>query len=104
MSKLHLVPIDLTKTTNDEIVITWSNGKTLYYPVRDLRLACPCAECIDEFTGEPLLNPDSVSNSILPKNLKAIGRYAIAFEFEDGHKSGIYSHEFLLKIGNAVKK
>lgn len=104
MKNLNLVPNKLSKTNQDDLVIEWSNGETQTFPVREIRLACPCAECIDEFTGKPLLNPDTVSNSILPKKVRSVGRYAIAFEFDDGHKSGIYSHDFLYELGKDLAK
>ena len=99
-TKINQVPLDISRNTKDELIISWSDGKTLYYPVRNLRLQCPCAECVDEFTGKPLLDPKTVPETIRPKNLKNIGRYALAIEWTDGHKSGIFSYDLLKNIGD----
>ena len=95
----HQVPVDIARNSKDELIITWSDGKILFYPVRDLRLKCPCAECVDEFTGKPLLDPKTVPMTIVHKKIKSIGRYALAVEWSDGHKSGIFSYDFLKGIG-----
>ena len=31
-----------------ELAITWSDGDRCVYPVRELRLACACASCVDD--------------------------------------------------------
>ena len=33
------------------------------------------------------------------KHIEAVGNYAIKLNFDDGHDSGIYSWEYLLKLG-----
>ena len=92
-------PLDITKSSKNELVITWNDGRTLYYNVRDLRLACPCASCVDEFTGKPLLNPLSVPEDVFPQVLRSVGKYAMGIEWSDDHKSGIFSYNFLCKHG-----
>jgi Mrp family chromosome partitioning ATPase len=60
----------------------------------DMRTHCQCAHCINEFTGEALLNPNSVPKDIEPLALKPIGRYAIGVTWSDGHSS-VYRLDFL---------
>jgi len=59
-----------------------------------MRTHCQCAHCINEFTGEALLNPNSVPKDIEPLALKPIGRYAIGVTWSDGHSS-VYRLDFL---------
>jgi Mrp family chromosome partitioning ATPase len=61
---------------------------------RDLRLKCQCAHCVNEFTGDALLKPETVAQDIEPLALKPIGRYAIGVSWSDGHSS-IYPFSYL---------
>ena len=53
----------------------------------DLRLACPCARCVGEFSGKPLLNPKSIDPTVRPLFIKPVGNYAVGIEWSDGHHS-----------------
>lgn len=81
--------------SSDELGLLWADGKKKTISVRTLRLACPCAACIDEWTGKPLLNPDTVPADISLKEIKTVGRYALNPIFSDGHKSGLYHFDRL---------
>ncbi len=91
-------PVDIRQEGPSLLGITWSDGLTSSYPVRALRQACPCAHCIDEHTGRPLLNPASVPMDIHPVKLEAVGRYAIRIRWSDGHETGLYSFELLRQL------
>jgi len=68
------------------------------YAVRDLRIACPCAVCRDELTGEMLLDPATVPEDIRPLNLVSVGNYALKISWSDGHDTGIYTFERLRSL------
>jgi ATP-binding protein involved in chromosome partitioning len=70
--------------------ITWGDGVHSVLPVRELRLACGCAHCVDEWTGEQRLDPASVADDVHPTRIEPVGRYAIQITWSDGHDSGIY--------------
>ena len=72
--------------------VLWDDGKESTYNYRDLRLACPCAACVDEFTGEKRLDPASVPADVHALTTGTIGRYALNFRWSDGHDSGIYTY------------
>lgn len=96
--KNYITPMDISRTSDDKLTITWTNGRVQNIPVRDLRLKCPCAVCVDEFTGQPLLDPNSVPLDILPKRIKSVGRYAFTVEWSDGHSTGIFSYDYILNV------
>jgi ATP-binding protein involved in chromosome partitioning len=79
--------------------IEWGDGRTSRYDVRDLRLACACAVCIDEWTGAERLDPASVPEDVHPVRIEPVGRYAVQIEWSDGHASGIYPFERLRELG-----
>lgn len=74
---------------------TWSDGVDMRISARNLRLACPCAECVDEWTGRPRLNPEGVPTSISVTDISPVGNYALMFTFSDGHALGIYPFKLL---------
>jgi len=75
--------------------IEWADGHVSEYQPRRLRLACPCAECIEEMTGRPLLDSSTVAPDVWPMAVRYVGRYALKFDFSDGHDTGIYTFETL---------
>jgi ATP-binding protein involved in chromosome partitioning len=93
------VPTGLKQKSPSELEICWSDGQTRLYPVRELRLACPCALCVDETSGRRILDPSQVPQDIRPIQITPVGRYALNVSWTDGHHSGIYTFETLRKLG-----
>ncbi len=87
--------------TQDEkvTVIKWDDGKVLRYPNRYLRSMCPCASCVNEVTGKRMVNIESIDPSVYIAGVDPVGRYALHFQWSDGHGTGIYSFETLRKLG-----
>ena len=81
------------------LVIVWADGHESRYDVRDLRLACACAHCIQEWTGESRLDPETVPADVHPLKIEGVGRYAIQIEWSDGHSFGIYTFPRLREMG-----
>jgi ATP-binding protein involved in chromosome partitioning len=78
--------------------IVWQDGHTSEYPPRELRLACRCAGCIEEMTGRRLLDARHVPQDVYPLEIRYVGRYALRFDWSDGHTTGIYPFELLRDI------
>ena len=77
----------------------WQDGRRDDFDVRDLRLACRCAVCVEETSGRALLDTKSVPPDITPREISSVGNYAIRFSWNDGHSTGIYSFEHLRALG-----
>ena len=90
-----VTPTDIRQQGPRQLGITWSDGAESSYDVRALRLACGCAQCVDEWTGEGTLDPASVPEDVRPLSIKAVGRYAIQIDWSDGHSTGIYPYRRL---------
>ena len=80
-------------------VITWDDGKTQRYNNRFLRSQCPCAQCVNETTGERMISIDAVDPGVYILGVSPVGRYALHFQWSDGHGTGLYSFETLRKLG-----
>lgn len=79
--------------------VLWEDGQRDDFDVRDLRLACHCALCVEEMSGRPLLDPQSVRSDVAPRTITSVGNYAITIDWNDGHSTGIYSFEYLRALG-----
>ena len=92
-------------TEGKGLEIDWKDGHKSAWSFAFLRAACPCATCVEERAqlglkpGEskpkaaellPMYTPPPKPSSVQP-----VGRYALQFNWLDGHTSGIYSWEYL---------
>lgn len=92
-------------TEGKGLEIDWQDGHRSAWTFTWLRDACPCATCVDERKneGRKIGNPKSKPAELLPMykplakptSAHAVGRYALQFNWHDGHSAGIYSWEYL---------
>ena len=75
--------------------ITWADGRECRFTAPELRRACPCAQCVNEWTGERVLRPEAVPEALSITDVAVVGRYALNFRWSDGHETGIYSFRYL---------
>jgi ATP-binding protein involved in chromosome partitioning len=92
--------IGLRRTNPRTLTMLWEDGQQGDFDVRDLRLACPCALCVEEMSGRPLLDPSKVRPDIAPVTLTSVGGYGITIKWNDGHSTGIYSFENLRALAD----
>lgn len=91
------VPVPHAITRLDEgLLVEWDDrGHTYLYRARALRLACPCAECVEEMSGRPLLDPGAVASDVSPVSIALVGAYGLRIVWSDGHGTGIHTFEAL---------
>ncbi len=80
------------------ITIAWDDGLERELSPWELRVACPCAHCVSELTGEALLDPATVPRDITLQDMQPVGHYAYRCLFGDGHDSGLYTLELLRRL------
>ena len=95
-------PLQIVEESNSELTITWSDGKEASFDAAGLRRSCPCATCVNEWTGEKMLVDSSISDDIEFKHISIVGRYALSFHFSDGHDTGIFSFNFLHQLSSPI--
>lgn len=93
-----MTPVEIGRANQDDLKIKWSDGHESIYPARYLRLKCPCAGCVDEFTGQPRIAPEGIPDNIHPLKVELVGRYAITIQWSDGHSTGNYAFDLLRKM------
>jgi ATP-binding protein involved in chromosome partitioning len=86
------------KVGDGVVEIRWNDQHVSRYPFRKLRQACPCALCVDEWTGQPRTDPNRVLMSVRPLEVRRVGRYALQFNWSDLHSSGIYTYDKLRSL------
>ena len=99
MIRMSAVAKEIRQAGPRTLEIEWADETVSRYDVRQLRLACPCANCIDELTGAKRLDPATVPEDVKPVNIKSVGSYAISITWSDGHDTGIYAFDRLRQMG-----
>lgn len=81
-------------TVGNEVVILWEDGHESFYPGRELRLACTCAECAGEqhLFGRATLpaRRELTEAAFSPVAARLVGNYGVQVTWGDGHDHGIY--------------
>ncbi|OGX43048.1 MAG: hypothetical protein A3G91_01175, partial [Omnitrophica WOR_2 bacterium RIFCSPLOWO2_12_FULL_50_9] len=81
-----------------KVTLAWSDGTQIQVSNRDLRLSCRCAVCINEMTGERILQEKDVRSDIVPQEVIPLGNYAVGITWNDGHASGIYPYRAIKEL------
>ncbi|MEO5935695.1 MAG: gamma-butyrobetaine hydroxylase-like domain-containing protein [Terriglobales bacterium] len=100
--------VRVNQTAGTGMEIDWADGHSSHYKFQYLRDACPCALCKEErdasgadFGDPPKPKPGGLPmyrDPARPTKVEGVGKYAISFNWSDGHTSGIYSWEFLRMV------
>jgi DUF971 family protein len=86
----------------NELAVVFSDGREVYLPLPLLRRACPCAGCQGE--------PDALGRVLRPTvnlgpkafgllKFEVVGGYGLQPYWADGHSTGIYSYDYLRRLG-----
>jgi DUF971 family protein len=97
------LPINIQSIGN-EIAIVWDDGVESYYDFERLRAASPSAETQGE---RDILGVQYGGNGprkfpgVTVLGWEQVGNYALRFDFSDGHRTGLYSFDYLRKLGGS---
>lgn len=91
----------LEQSADQKIIsIGWSDGAAHQVPARLLRQYCPCAECVEEWSGKRTYDVEQISVDMKVIEISPVGNYAITFTFGDMHRTGIYNWELLRELAD----
>ncbi len=94
------------QSIGSEIAIRWPDGTENYYPMEKLRALSPSAETTGErdLLGVKYGGDDRKAYpGVRVTGWQTVGGYAVAFSFSDGHRTGIYSYEYLRAIAREIE-
>ena len=97
-------PREISKESDSRLRITWADGTVCQFEAAALRRSCPCAQCVNEWTGQRVLKPETISEELTISDLSIVGRYALNFRWSDGHETGIYSFRYLRELCDSKSK
>jgi DUF971 family protein len=97
-------PVDL-QAIGDELAIRWEDGSEGFIRLEALRRACPCAGCKGEMDvmGNLHRGPERrlEPHSFELVRIAPIGGYGVQPVWADGHTTGIFSFDYLLRLTQA---
>jgi DUF971 family protein len=96
MTKTIPTEINLRQKSR-QLDITFDNGDKFSYTCEFLRVNSPSAEVQGHGPGQGTLQLGKEKVNI--EKIEPVGNYAVCLYFDDGHHTGIYSWEYLHKLG-----
>jgi len=94
----RLAPKQVSQPDASHLKIVWNDGRESIYSTYQLRVACQCAVCVDEMSGQKKLQPETVNQKVFISGIDPVGQYALRFHFSDGHSTGIYAFDYLRSL------
>lgn len=97
---MTMKPTKIRKVSSSELTIEWDDRHHGRHTMAALRRYCPCASCKTEAEGReervilPILQPGQ--NDLV--SIEPVGNYAIQLAWADGHRTGIYTFDYLRQI------
>ncbi len=82
----------------NEVAIVWNDGAETYFPADRLRAASPSAENQGErdiFGNQYGGDGPKEFPGVAVLGWERVGNYALRFDFSDGHRTGLYSYDYL---------
>lgn len=91
-------PVEISYSKADKtLTIAWDDGRSFVYPAEFLRVESPSAEVQGHGPDQRVIVPGRMHVGIL--EIEPIGNYAVRLAFDDLHDTGIYSWQYLRRIG-----
>lgn len=87
----------------NDLALRWADGREDFFTPEFLRRNSPSAENVGErdLTGKVFLphRTQQISADIRIVGWQVVGGYALQITFSDGHRTGLYSFDYLRRLG-----
>ena len=67
-------PREIKQEGDNGLRIAWADERVCHYTAAALRRVCPCAQCVNEWTGQRTLRPETISEELSIADLSIVGR------------------------------
>lgn len=93
-----LIPTEIRLHQQSRVLeVHFENGEAHRLSCEYLRVMSPSAEVKGHGPGQQVLQVGKETVNI--QAIHPVGQYAVLLEFDDGHRTGIYSWDYLLDLG-----
>ena len=96
-------PVQIQPLGTDQLMIVWEDEQISLLPTVLLQLNCRCAKCVDEMTGEVLIEESQIDVSSKLLEVMRVGNYGVRLRWSKGCESGIYTFDHLQKLALQAK-
>ncbi len=94
-------PVDIVYVSAQKTLrVVFDDGRVIEIPAKLLRIESPSAEVQGHGEGKKIVTG---KDNVAITAIEPVGRYAIRITFDDGHNTGLYTWDYLLKL-TAVQK
>jgi DUF971 family protein len=92
-------PVSIERQPEQQtLLVAWPDGCAAALALVPLRAQCMCARCVDELTGERIVEIDGIDPAIQIDGMKLVGNYALKITWSDGHDTGLYTWPHLRRL------
>lgn len=92
-------PTEITVHQQSHVLeIAFDDGERFRIPFELMRVYSPSAEVMGHGPGQETLQTGK--RDVLITGLEPVGHYAVRPEFSDGHNSGLFTWDYLHKLGS----
>ena len=84
------------------LLVRWHAGMECRLPLVGLRVQCMCARCVDEITGQRIVDTEGIDPDISIVDMQLVGNYALKIAWSDGHNTGLYTWPHLRQLCEAT--
>ena len=100
-------PVHVDVDRSAGITLSWQDDVTTFLSVSDLRRHSPSADAKalrEELDRNPLavLPSAAAAGPLTIQHVEMVGNYAMRIVFSDGHRTGIYSWEYLRELAGKL--
>jgi DUF971 family protein len=100
-SEVEPATIDVDRASG--VTLTWADGHRAQFGLVELRVNCPCAGCHElRRAGQDVWPRSAPPPPLTVIAARLVGAFGIAFDWSDGHGTGIYNWEMLRRWSGAV--
>jgi len=103
MKEEECLPPELIERLPEErrLFVRWADGVEGKLGLVALRAECMCARCVNEITGERIVDVEGIDPEIAIREMQLVGNYALKICWSDGHDTGLYTWGHLRRLCEA---